>query len=95
MVLNWFIGILCCFMGLSGLYLMIYGIGLVMTYISENHKDKEYLNTVLAVIALMIIVASVIVCMMLLALLLPIFILIIITIITLLIVETIKTILIK
>ena len=41
MVLNWFIGILCCFMGLSGLYLMVYGIGLAMTWISENHKDKE------------------------------------------------------
>ena len=95
MVLNWFIGILCCFMGLSGLYLMIYGIGLAMTWISENHKDKEYLNTLLAVIALIVIVVGVIVAMTLLALLLPIFILIIITIITLIIVETFKTLLIK
>lgn len=95
MVLNWFIGILCCFMGLSGLYLMIYGIGLAMTWVSENHKDKEYLNTLLAVIALIVIVVGVIVAMTLLALLLPIFILIIITIITLIIVETFKTILMK
>lgn len=95
MVLNWFIGILSCFMGLSGLYLMIYGIGLAMTWISENHKDKEYLNTLLAVIALIVIVVGVIVAMILLALLLPIFILIIITIITLIIVETFKTILMK
>ena len=95
MVLNWFIGILCCFMGLSGLYLMTYGIGLAMTWISENHKDKEYLNTILAAIALIVIVVGVIVAMTLLALLLPIFILIIITIITLIIVETFKTLLIK
>ena len=95
MILNWFIGILCCFMGLSGLYLMIYGIGLVMTWISEKHKDKEYLNTILAAIALVIIVIGVITFMTLLALLLPIFILIIISIITLLIVETFKTLLIK
>lgn len=95
MILNWFIGILCCFMGLSGLYLMIYGIGLAMTWVSENHKDKEYLNTLLAVIALIVIVVGVIVAMTLLALLLPIFILIIITIITLIIVETFKTILMK
>lgn len=95
MVLNWFIGILCCFMGLSGLYLMIYGIGLAMTWISENHKDKDYLNTILAVVALIIIVVGVIVAMTLLALLLPVFILIIISIITLIIVETFKTLLIK
>jgi hypothetical protein len=82
-------------MGLSGLYLMIYGIGLAMTWVSENHKDKEYLNTLLAVIALIVIVVGVIVAMTLLALLLPIFILIIITIITLIIVETFKTLLIK
>lgn len=95
MILNWFIGILCCFMGLSGLYLMMYGIGLAMTWISENHKDKEYLNTLLAVIALIVIVVGVIVAMTLLALLLPIFILMIIIIITLIIVETFKTLLIK
>ena len=95
MVLNWFIGILCCFMGLSGLYLMIYVIGLVMTWISEKHKDKEYLNTILAVIAFMIIVIGVITFMTLLALLLPVFILIVISIITLIIVETFKTLLIK
>lgn len=95
MVLNWFIGILCCFMGLTGLYLMVYGIGLAMTWISEKHKDKEYLNTILAAIALVIIVISVIMFMTLLALLLPIFILIIIIIITLIIVETIKTLIIK
>ena len=95
MILNWFIGILCCFMGLSGLYLMIYGIGLAMTWVSENHKDKEYLNTLLAVIALIVICVGVIVAMTLLALLLPIFILIFIIIITLIIVETFKTLLIK
>ena len=95
MILNWFIGILCCFMGLSGLYLMIYGIGLAMTWVSENHKDKEYLNTLLAVIALIVIVVGVMVAMTLLALLLPIFILMIIIIITLIIVETFKTILTK
>lgn len=95
MVLNWFIGILCCFMGLTGLYLMVYGIGLAMTWISEKHKDKEYLNTILAAIALVIIVIAVIMFMTLLALLLPIFILIVIIIITLIIVETFKTLLIK
>lgn len=95
MVLNWFIGILCCFMGMTGLYLMVYGIGLVMTWISEKHKDKEYLNTLLAAIALVIIVIAVIMFMTLLTLLLPIFILIVIIIITLIIVETFKTLLIK
>ena len=95
MVLNWFIGILCCFMGLSGLYLMIYVIGLAMTWISENHKDKEYLNTILAMIALIIIVIGVIVAMTLLALLLPIFILMVIVIITLILIESFKTLLIK
>lgn len=95
MVLNWFIGILFCFMGLVGLYLMTYGIGLAMTWISENHKDKEYLNTILAAIALIVIVVGVIVAITLLALLLPVFILIIIIIITLIIVETFKTLLIK
>ena len=95
MILNWFIGILCCFMGLTGLYLMTYGIGLLMTFISEKHKDKEYLNTILAVIAILVMAIGVIVFMTLLALLLPIFILMVIVIITLILIESFKTLLIK